>query len=305
MIESMTGFIRRSIDIAFGDVGHEKKLPLVVEIKSLNSRYFEASFRLPLSLQHLELSMMPLLKKGLMRGRVFCTIKSESTEGVLETYEPVHSVIEQYVGISKNIASKYGIPDDLSVAKVLGAPGAFVPVSLEMNEDQERAFLVQIQEVTKGLVVARRAEGTFLEKDLLERLAVCSDRIALIKQAFGDFFESKKLELAKYNDLCADQENVAKDPSLTLKLDELSSVVHKGDIHEELVRFAAHIAAFEKLVRSNSDEEKGRRFEFTLQEMHREINTVMAKSSVAEISNAGIDIKCELEKMREQIQNVV
>ncbi len=77
MIESMTGFIRRSIDIVFGDADHEKKLPLVVEIKSLNSRYFEASFRLPPSLQHLELSMTPLLKKTLMRGRVFCSLKSE------------------------------------------------------------------------------------------------------------------------------------------------------------------------------------------------------------------------------------
>lgn len=301
----MTGFIRRSIDIAFGEQGNEKKLPLVIEIKSLNSRYFEASFRLPPSLQHLELSMMPLLKKKLMRGRVFCTIKSESTEGVLETYQPVHSVIEQYVGISKTIASKYSIPDDLSVSRVLGAPGAFVPVSLEMNEDQERDFLTHIQDATNGLIAVRRAEGAFLETDLLGRLAICSDRIALIKQSFLMFFEAKKLELAKYNDLCAVPENVAKDPSLTLKLDELSSVVHKGDIHEELVRFAAHIATFEKLVRSTADDEKGRRFEFTLQEMHREINTVMAKSSIAEISNAGIDIKCELEKMREQIQNVV
>lgn len=305
MIESMTGFIRRSIDIVFGDADHEKKLPLVVEIKSLNSRYFEASFRLPPSLQHLELSMTPLLKKTLMRGRVFCSIKSESTEGALETYEPVHSVIEQYVGISKGIAQTYNIPDDLSVAKVLAAPGAFVPVSLELNEDQERAFLAHIQDVVHGLVASRRAEGAFLEKDLLERLAVCADRIAIIKQAFVVFFEAKKVELAKYNELCAVPENVAKDPSLSLKLDELSSVVHKGDIHEELVRFAAHVATFEKQVRSNVEDEKGRRFEFTLQEMHREINTVMSKSSVAEISNAGIDIKCELEKMREQIQNVV
>lgn len=305
MIESMTGFIRRSIDIACASAGIEKKMTVIVELKSLNSRYFEASFRLPPSLFHLELGMTSVLKKKLLRGRVFCTVKAESVEGALEVYEPVHSVIEQYVGLSKELAQKYQIPDDLSVAKVLAAPGAFVPVSLEMNDDQEKAFLEQIEQVTAGLQGVRRTEGAFLEKDLLDRLAVCRDRIETITKAFNTFFDAKKSDLARYNELCANEENVLKDPGLKLTLDELSSVVHKGDIHEELVRFAAHVVTFERLVSSPSEDEKGRRFEFTLQEMHREINTIMAKSSVADISNAGIDIKCELEKMREQIQNVV
>lgn len=305
MIESMTGFVRRSIEISFNEALGEKKMSLVVEFKSLNSRYFETAFRLPPSFSHLELKLVPILKKKLIRGRVFCGIKSEASEVALETYQPVTSVIKQYVDIAKSLSVSYGLSDDLSVSKVLVAPGAFVPVSIEMSEDQEQAFLTQFEDLLSDLQRVRRAEGAILAKDLLERIAVCRDRVARIKDLFEVFFEAKKEELARFKELCVDPQKILDDPSLKLKLDELHSVVHRGDIHEELVRFNAHLVAFDRIVSSSAEEETGRRFDFTLQELHREVNTMMAKTSLTEISSAGIDIKCELEKMREQIQNIV
>lgn len=305
MIESMTGFVSHTFDLFVGAAGQEKKISLVAELKSLNSRYFETTFRLPSSLASLELPLTSLCKKKLLRGKVFCAIKSHGADMLLESYMPVHAVIEQYVNAARDISKAYGLTDDLSVAHVLAAPGAFVPVTPEMTESQEQAFFGAIEKALHGLQSMRLAEGALLFKDLVARLQMCRDRISLIAAAFEVFFEAKKVELAKHRELCVDLIKMQEDPGLKLKLDELHAVVHRGDIHEELVRFNAHILAFDGLLNDRSSEEKGRRFDFMLQEMHREINTVTSKSSLPEISKAAIDIKCELEKIREQIQNVV
>lgn len=305
MIESMTGFVSKACEISFTDVSGEKKIDLLIEFKSLNSRYFEASFRLPLSLSRFELVFNNLLKKQLVRGRVFCTIKSSTQQDALESYQPVESVIQGYVSFAKELAARHGLANDLSIAQVLSAPGAFVPASLEMTENQEAAFLDVFKKLITELQASRRVEGEALLRDLQGRIAICGERLQTIEKTFNVFFESKKAELAAQKELCADAEKVLQDPSLKLKLDELFALVHKGDIHEEVVRFRTHVASFGKLIADSSAEEKGRRLEFVLQELNREVNTMMAKSTASEISAAGIDIKCELDKMREQIQNVV
>ena len=305
MIESMTGFVSYAFELSVGAAGQEKKIELVAEFKTLNSRYFETTFRLPSSLTSLELKLTALCKKKLVRGRVFCAIKSSNSDALLESYHPVHSVIQQYVTAAREISKTYNLADDLSVAHVLQAPGAFVPVSVEMTEEQEQAFFSDIEKALCGLRSTRLAEGLLLSYDLAERLQVCRDRISLIKEAFEVFFEAKKIELAKHRELCVDPLKMQEDPGLKLKLDELHGIVHRGDIHEELVRFNAHVLSFDRLLVDPSGEEKGRRFDFMLQEMHREINTITAKSCIPEISKAAIDIKCELEKIREQIQNIV
>jgi len=305
VIESMTGFVSHAFELSVGSGEHAKKISLVAEFKTLNSRYFETTFRLPSSLSSLELKLTSVCKKKLVRGRVFCAIKPGSSDVLLESYIPVHSVIEQYVIAAREISNKYGLTDDLSVAHVLSAPGAFVPVACEMTEEQENAFFVSIEKALVGLQATRLAEGAALGKDLVERLQVCKARLALIKDVFKIFYEVKKTELATHKELCVDPLKMQEDPSLKLKLDELHMIVHRGDIHEELVRFNAHVVAFDSLLSDKNNEEKGRRFDFMLQEMHREINTITSKSSLPEISKAAIDVKCELEKIREQIQNIV
>ncbi|MBM3894002.1 DUF1732 domain-containing protein [Candidatus Dependentiae bacterium] len=305
MIESMTGFATRTCEISFTDAQTEKRIDLLIELKSLNSRYFEASFRVPSSVARFELELNSLLKKQLIRGRVFCSIKSAKSQEILESYQPVHDVIKGYVAFAQESAQRYGLQNDLSVAQVLTAPGAFVPTALEMSEAQEEAFFDAFKNVCNELQVSRRREGHALFLDLQERAKICIHRLGIIEESFASFFEQKKKELAVQKELCSDQEKVMQDPGLKLKLDELFSVVHKGDIHEEIVRFKTHCASFSKLISDSSSEEKGRRLEFILQELNREVNTMMAKSVVAAISSAGIDIKCELDKMREQIQNVV
>ncbi len=305
MIESMTGFVSHAFELSVGSGEQEKKLSLVAEFKTLNSRYFETTFRLPSSLSSLELKLTALCKKKLVRGRVFCAIKSGGADSLLESYAPVHSVIEQYVSAAREISRRYGLTDDLSVAHVLSAPGAFVPVIPEMTEEQESAFFTSIEKALVGLQATRLAEGAALGKDLVARLEVCKARLVLIKEVFEVFYEAKKIELAAHKELCVDPIKMQEDPSLKLKLDELHAIVHRGDIHEEVVRFTTHIVAFDSLLNDKNNEEKGRRFDFMLQEMHREINTITSKSSLPEISKAAIDVKCELEKIREQIQNIV
>lgn len=301
----MTGFVSYPFELSLGDGLAKNNVSMVVEFKTLNSRYFEATFRLPSSLASLELGISALCKKMLIRGRLFCTIKSGGQDALLESYVPVHSVIQNYVAAARALAKEHGLVDDLSVSNVLTAPGAFVPVACEMSEEQEKSFFKSMEIALHGLQKMRCAEGALLGRDLVERLQVCKDRMVLIKAAFEVFYEAKKVELAKHKELCVDPIKMQEDPALKLKLDELHGIVHRGDIHEELVRFAAHIVAFDVLLADASSDEKGRRFDFMLQEMHREINTVTSKSNLPEISKAAIDVKCELEKIREQIQNIV
>jgi uncharacterized protein (TIGR00255 family) len=305
MIESMTGFSSNSFEISFYDADVEKKVDLLIELKCLNSRYFEASFKIPSSLYHLELQLNTLFKKHLISGRLFCTIKPARPDMLLESYRPVHAVIKAYVNFSEELTQTYSLKNDLAVSQILSAPGVFVPSALEMTEEQETSFLLIMKKMVDQLKVVRQQEGKTLAADLQNRLVVCRARLAFVTEYFKKYFEVKREELNAQRELCLDPEKILQDPSLKLRLDELYSLIHKGDIHEELVRFNAHLVAFESLIETSLDDEKGRRFDFILQEMNREVNTMSAKLNFSDVSKAIIDIKCELEKMREQVQNIV
>jgi uncharacterized protein (TIGR00255 family) len=294
----MTGFVSKTFQLALGGDQGVRQIPVILELKTLNSRYFETTFRLPSSFLHLEIQLAGMTKKRLIRGRLFFTLKTMGTDVSFESIKPVPEVINDYLSHQKMLHERYNISGDFTVSDVVRLPGAFVPVRADMTEEQEQVFLKHVEAALDQLVEVRRQECEALGKDLQARVQTCSEAIELIANRYQIFFEAKKRELAQQKSLEDDSIEVAN------KIEELHAAISKSDIQEEITRFRVHLSSMQTLLKQKSPE-KGRRLDFTVQELHREVNTLMAKSALVDISQLAIDVKCELEKMREQIQNVV
>jgi len=296
MILSMTGFASQT---AVLPVKKGEEIVLTVEIKSLNSRYFESSCKLPSSLSFLEIPIGNLIKEKLLRGRVFISIKLSGDGGVFERVSPVVKVIKDYLDATQFIKKQFKIKGDLSISDIVGLPNAFSLEREGVGKDTEAAIVKVVSKVTDQLIKMRKAEGERLKKDLQKRFDCCNKSIEKVKNIFDAFMKRKKVEIKKIIVLVqkGDQEAEA-------QLSEYYELINKIDIHEEIVRFKSHLNGIKKLL-IGSQLEKGKRFEFILQELGREVNTIAAKCSNFDISSVAVDLKVELEKVREQVQNIV
>lgn len=294
MLYSMTAFGRCRNNQGGKDI--------TVEIRSVNSRFFDCSTRLPRSLGYLEERVKPyLLSKGISRGKVDVYI------GVDVLDSPEVSIIldsgyaEAYVRALRRLAEEQALPDDISTMTVAQNRDLFK--TAKPADDAERDWqeiLPVLDAAADAFLLARRAEGARLEADIM-------DKISSLRTLAGRIFKLSAAEAGSYRarleerlrallsdaGIAADEQRI---------LTECAIFADRVAVDEELVRLASHFEAFAETV--GSGESSGRKLDFLLQEMNREINTVGSKCSSAAIAQLVVESKCELEKIREQIQNI-
>lgn len=294
---SMTGFCSRVLN---GQLGAAGKVSLAIEMKAINSRFFEVVCKLPTILNALEVRIINMLQKKLIRGRVYLNVRFAEDNDVLDSMVPSRKALDNYIAAAKFLKENYGISGDLSARDVFSLPNVFVQAKDALQEDEEQLILELINKAADELTKTRLEEGSTLVADFTARFVLCAERIEKIAVLFEQVMLSLKQQidakLLEYEQKANDQ--------VKIQLDDLYSTLNKSDIHEEITRFKSHLASVYALLEAQQLE-KGKRLDFILQELLRETNTIMAKCSNFDISSFGVDIKVELEKAREQVQNIM
>ena len=293
----MTGFASTVLELQLPD---GNKASLSMTLKSLNSRFFEGTCKLPYALQSLEIEMMKLFKDVLYRGKVTFNIAMNNPSVFKGPVEPATHIIKSYIEAVNHIKNTFKLPGALTLAELLSLPNVFSEEEISIDETAKQRIIRVVTELVNEVVRTQEVEGSSLQKDIEERCKALNQEINLIEKDAMTLFEQRKNTIAtKLVEL--DQQT----PEITeLKRNQLYYDLERMDIHEEIVRFKSHLQALTTTINAR-DIEKGRRIDFTLQELMREINTIAAKCSDASISAHAITIKVELEKIREQAQNIV
>ncbi len=299
-MRSMTAFGRAVV----ADEGYE----VTVELRSVNNRYLDWNIRLPRAYAALEEKIKAtLLQTGISRGKVDVSVTLSDTRvrsgGTV--LEPDMDCARRYWDAARALESEFALPNTLTVERLLTLPGVMVPVREDTAEDDDVLFaklLPALTEAAAAFVAAREREGARLGADVLQKLAGIRGMVATIAarseeniRAYRTRFEERlRTALGEVGTAVSFDENRI--------LTECAVYADRVAIDEELVRLASHFDALEALFRS--EEPVGRRIDFMLQETNREINTIGSKCSDAAMAQTVADVKSELEKIREQIQNI-
>ncbi len=294
MIKSMTAFGR-----ARGTVGGKD---ITVELKSVNNRFFDCSAKLPRSFSFLEEKIKPYLQsKSVSRGKVDVFI----TVNVIDTPDVSFSVDEgyaaAYIAALRSLGEKFGLRDDVSIMSVARNPDVFVINKSEEDTEKDWADVrVVLDEAIDKFIAAREREGENICRDLIAKADSIKQKVDEIEKlsenetaAYREKLEAKLRDMLSDNRIVFDENRI---------LTECAIFADKIAIDEELVRLRSHFDGFAEILSSN--EPAGRKLDFLVQEMNRETNTIGSKCQNASIARLVVDIKCDLEKIREQIQNI-
>lgn len=290
MIQSMTGFARAVSSLAKGG--------WVVEIRSLNHRYFEFSLKASPSLYSLEDRIRELCQRYIRRGKVTVTL-SEKEASSLEEITLDEKVLGFYLSVMRKVQRRFHLKESLSARDLLTLPRIFsVEKREETTEKIWSSLRPSLEKALRNLLRARRREGGVLGKDLTGRVGQIEKAVSEIEQRAqelpGQRYEKLRERITALFDAKAAQDERVWQEAVLL--------AEKTDITEEVVRMKSHLHLFrEKL---SVKQEAGKELDFILQEMNREANTMSAKAQDIGISREVITIKTELEKIREQIQNI-
>ncbi len=291
MIRSMTGFGREHRIIG----GRE----ILVEIRSVNSRYYEFISKLPRSYMYLEEKLKTLLKGQISRGKVEISLSICNVEG-RETQVTVNpTVVEGYVTALRGISEKYGLKDDLSLSNVFQMTDAFNVMKAEVDEEEIWQAVSEVAGAAlEKFVAMRETEGAKMKADILEKLANVE---AMVKQA--EVYSPENVVVYREKLMAKMQEVLGSahvDESRILL--EAAIFSEKTAIDEETVRLHSHIHQFREML--DKEDIVGRKLDFLVQELNREANTMGSKAQDIRITRLVVDIKSEIEKIREQIQNI-
>jgi uncharacterized protein (TIGR00255 family) len=291
----MTGFCSLNKQVQLTSSGN---LGLTVELKTLNGRFCEVVSKLPSCLSPLELVISTHLQEKLIRGRVYLTVRINDQNAKLHTITPAWEVINQYLQAAQDIKQRYNLSGDVPLVELLKMPNVLASDENVMAEDDERTLIGVIEEAATKVMTMRIEEGKRLQKDFEKIFEVCGQKMTSVSAAFD-------VEVARQKDLLKTAMETLPTPEEQEKAaEDIQNALRKMDIHEEITRFKSHLESVKNFLQTSASE-KGKRLEFMLQELLRETNTTMAKCPTYGISAACIDIKVELEKAREQIQNIV
>ncbi|HST24137.1 MAG TPA: YicC/YloC family endoribonuclease [Blastocatellia bacterium] len=290
MIKSMTGFGQGSAE------GTNFKVR--VDIRSVNNRFLDIHTRLPQELASLELTVKKQVQAALHRGRIDLTVTVEQMKQA--TFEINRPLVAGYLSAIEELKKEFGLEGEISLELIAKLPGA-MQVSQDSGRLDEALVAAVVAAVSQALVALtemRLIEGQQLGVEINSRLDNIEKQLPSIETEAARLPGIYREKLAKrLEDL---QGAVQVDEARMAQ--ESIMLADRSDISEEIVRLKSHIAQMRDVVRS--DEEVGKRLDFILQEMNRESNTILSKSSDISISDAAIVIKTEVEKMREQGQNV-
>ena len=291
MIKSMTGFGRSEI------VKGNRKIS--VEIKSVNHRYLEAGIKMPKKLNVFESRMRDLLKKYATRGKIDIFINYEDDSESQVNLKFNQNIADEYMAIFNNMSEKYNLKNDMTVGGLARFPEVITMDEVQEDEEELWHFIEEAMKAAlEQFVNTRILEGENLKKDLLGKLDHMEELVAFVEKRSPEIMkeyrsklESKVKELL--GDTTIDESRIATEAII---------YADKICVDEETVRLRSHIEHARKCL--NEEGGIGRKMDFIAQEMNREANTTLSKANDIEISNAAIDLKTEIEKVREQIQNI-
>lgn len=292
MIFSMTGF------------GKAEKIidgtTIAIEVRTLNSRYLDLVFKAPRAFLYKENEIKEFIKRKIERGKITLTLTIESSNLLLTNFTLDQNLVKQYTAMLREASSKAGLSGEVTLDHVLKFSDVFMSnANGETDDALWKAVLACVDQALDELNVMRRAEGMEMAKDLLSRLKEIESNLdkieALSKTAVPEELEKLRERIKKL------LEKTDFDPQ-RLEM-ELAVIADKVDITEELVRFRSHNKMFADLI-NGKQQQIGRKLNFITQEMGRETNTMGSKSSQSDVIHTVVAIKEELEKLREQIQNV-
>ncbi len=291
MVRSMTGFGRAEQDF--------DGLNVTVEIKSVNHRYFEFSSRLPRSYQYLEEKLKNFCQGRIARGKVEVSVLIDDTRPGGTKVEINGEYCDSYLNALKTLKTCYDLKDDISVMTVARNPEVFKITKSDLDADLLTESVLSVASAAADAFVAmRETEGRRLKTDVENRVGIILNRVELIEKRspetvkiYREKIEQKMLELL--GNVQVDEQRL---------LTETAIFADKVAVAEETVRLRSHMQQLCALMEDN--EAIGRKLDFVVQEMNREANTIGSKAQDIEIARAVIDIKAEIEKIREQIQNI-
>lgn len=291
MIKSMTGF------------GHGHKIlngrDITVEIKSVNHRYYEFTGRLPRAYSFAEERLKSMLAGKISRGKVEVSVVVQNITAVSEKITANKEVIAEYVAALREIKDELSLKDDLTLSAVMRLPDAFTVVKVEDDEEQLWEDLKTVaEEALDSFIRMREIEGERMRTDILSRLVTIEKNVGIIEERSPKLVENYRKRL--FDKMCEVLQDKGVDENRILL--EAGIFSEKTAVDEETVRLRSHIAQFRDLL--NIPEPIGRKLDFLVQEMNRETNTIGSKVQDIEVTKIVVDQKSEIEKIREQIQNI-
>jgi uncharacterized protein (TIGR00255 family) len=292
-IRSMTGFAQVK-----GQVNNQ--LGFSLSLKSVNHRFLDLHFRMPSDSDSLEMKLRRLLKEKLARGHVELTLSLE--RGASDGFSLNRELVGGYIQAFRQASAEFGLVAEPDLNAILRMPGAMESAALPASDDLEAAVLAKAEEALGKLNSMREEEGRGIERELRQRMAHVEKSGHGVEQhrhaVLQTYLEKLKTRMQEMITTQVDPERL---------LQEAALLVDRSDIQEELVRLQTHVKHFTGLLEEGS--EIGKKLDFLLQEMNREANTLLSKTSglagdALKITEMGLAMKADIEKAREQVQNL-
>ena len=292
MIDSMTGFGRGQAQVGNATAN--------VELRSVNSRYCEVSVRLPRPLSEYESEVQSLIKQAFSRGRISVQVQVETSSDEILPIELDEDAVRAYSGLLNRLRASAGVAEPLGLdhllhfSEIFRMPDEPSKASDEMWAAAEEALAAAVIQLRQ----MRRQEGSALLADLEARIEAIAGQLKLVEERAPFRVEEARSRLRSRLEDLLDDDRLDSD---RLEM-EIALLADRLDVTEECVRLRSHLELFRQSL--NSENPEGRKLNFIAQEINREVNTIGSKSNDAEVAHLAVQMKDELEKIREQVQNV-
>lgn len=290
MIKSMTGFGRAKLE--------KEAREYIVEIKTVNHKYNDIAIKMPKTISYLEENIKKLISKEIHRGKVEVCISfiNNSTEG--KNIKINTEIAKLYIQELKQLAKETGIAENINLMEITKLPDVLNIQNETEDKTIEDELTIAVNQAIEALLTMRKNEGEKIEIDLRKRIEILSEKIDQISSLSTGLVEEYVVKLeARIKELLntdvIDQNRLAQ---------EIVIYSDKCSIEEEITRLKSHFVQFNNFL--NQDTPVGKKLDFIVQEMNRETNTIGAKANKLEITNLVVDMKTEIENIREQIQNI-
>ena len=294
MVCSMTGFGRSEIT--------EGERKYIVELKSVNNRYLDINIKMPKKFNAFESAIRSELKSYMKRGKVDVYISYEDFSQSESKVKYNKAIAQEYYNFLKEMSDDFGLDNDVRISVLSRFPEVFTMEEEELDEEEVWSGIKKALDLAgEQFLESRKREGEFLSADLTEKLSGMLENVEYITERSPQIIEEYKSKLReKIQDLLEDKQ--IDENRLAM---EVTLYADKVCVDEELTRLRSHIEATREALKVGDDKDGiGRKLDFLAQEMNREANTILSKSTDLKISDRGIALKTDIEKVREQIQNI-
>ena len=293
MIKSMTGFGRAEYS--------DGKRNIIVEIKAVNHKYSELYVRIPRRYSFAEEHIKNAVKEYASRGKIDISVVVDNLTDDDVTVKLNTAIVKQYIGCLSQLREEYGLAGDIDLQFVSSLPDVMKTApDVEDEEEILKEFLVPVREAAAGLDRMRALEGDRLSEDLIMRGRLILNMVDEIEKNAPLVAENYRIKLGERINELLSGKNVVPEERIAA---EVALFADKCNITEEIVRLRSHCRQLEEIIEKSTGP-CGKKLDFLVQEMNREANTICSKANFLEITNTALDVKSEIDKIREQVQNI-